>query len=159
MTTYDASDIRSDMDPAYGIHLHDLRMMEYMGAPESARLLGRTPEYWLQHMGRGKRLAAALQLQHDASLIMTNVQVLAQFVTSLNRMASEMMWVAFGREPFPAEAVQFMTPSHRVRRAAHYMTAMGLWRPTSGPVLPGPLPASSCNSCMGCADCFHDLPN
>ena len=52
MTSYDDRDNRDDLDPAYGIHLHDPRMMEYMGAPESARLLGRSPEYWLEHMGR-----------------------------------------------------------------------------------------------------------
>ena len=52
MTSYDDRDSRDDLDPAYGIHLHDPRMMEYMGAPESARLLGRSPEYWLEHMGR-----------------------------------------------------------------------------------------------------------
>ena len=45
MTSYDDQDSRGDLDPAYGIHLHDPRMMEYMGAPESARLLGRSPEY------------------------------------------------------------------------------------------------------------------
>ena len=91
MTSYDDRDSRDDLDPAYGIHLHDPRMMEYMGAPESARLLGRSPEYWLEHMGRDRAVVAALQLHHDASLIMTNVQVMAQFVTSLNRTASEVM--------------------------------------------------------------------
>ena len=159
MTSYNVNDNRSDMDPAYGIHLHDPRLLDYVGAPESARLLSRTPEYWLQQMGCEKTLAAALQLQHYAGLIMSNVQVLAQFVTSLNRMASEVMRVAFNREPFPSKAVQFLTPSHQVRRAAHYMAATGLWRPTSSPVLPGPLPSSSCNTCMSCADCFPDLPN
>ena len=122
MTSYDERDNRNDMDPAYGIHLHDPRMMEYMGAPESARLLGRTPDYWLKHMGREK----TLQLHHDASLIMTNVQVLAQFVTSLNRTASEVMRVVYNREPFLTEAVQSATSARRVRRAAHYMAAMGL---------------------------------
>ena len=146
------------MDPACGIHLHDPRMMEYMGAPESARLLGRTPDYWLKHMRREKTLAAALQLHHDASLIMTNVQVLAQFVTSLNRTASEVMRVVYDREPFPTEAVQSATSARRVRRAAHYMAAMGLWRPTTGPAFPVPIPMSSCNSCMSCDDCFPDLP-
>ena len=126
-------------------------MMKYMGAPELARLLGRSPEYWLEHMGRDRAVAAALRLHHDASLIMTNVQVMAQFVTSLNRMASEVM-------PFPTDVVQFVTPGRRVRRAAHYMAAMGLWRPTSGPVFPGPIPVSSCNSCMACEDCFPDAP-
>ena len=53
------------------IHLYDPRFLEYVGAPESARLLSRTPEYWLHHMGREKTLAAALQLQHDAGLIMS----------------------------------------------------------------------------------------
>ena len=77
MTSYDDSNSRADLDPAYGIHLHDPRMMEYMGAPESARLLGRSPEYWVEHMGRDRAVAAALRLHHDASLIMTNAQVLA----------------------------------------------------------------------------------
>ena len=74
-------------------------------------------------------MSAALQLQHDAGLILSNLQVLGQFVTSLNRMSSEVMRVAFAHKPFLTEAVQFVAPSHRVRRAAHYMAAMGLWRP------------------------------
>ena len=60
MTPYDDRDNRDDLDPAYGIHLHDPRMMEYMGAPESARLLGRSPEYWQEHMGRDRAVNAAL---------------------------------------------------------------------------------------------------
>ena len=158
MTSYDEENNRSDFSPAYGIHLHDPRLLEYVEAPESARLLSRTPEYWLHHLGRERTLAAALQLQHDAALIMSNIQVLGQFVTSLNRMASEVMRVAFDREPFPSEAVQYVTPSHRVRRAAHYIAAMGLWRPPSNPGVPGPLPSSSCNACMSCSYCFPDLP-
>ena len=124
MTSYDEENSRSDFSPAYGIHLHNPRLLEYVGAPESARLLSGTPEYWLHIMGRERTLAAALQLQLDMGLIMSNIQVLGQFVTSLNRMASEVMRVAFNREPFPSEAVQYVTPSHRVRRAAHY-----IWRP------------------------------
>ena len=133
-------------------------MMEYMGAPESSRLLGRSPEYWLEHMGRDRVVAAALRLHHDASLIMTNVQVMSQFVTSLNRTASEVMRTVYAREPFPTDAVHFVTPGRRVRHAAHYMAAMGLWRPTSAPVFPGPISVSSCNSCMACEDCFPDAP-
>ena len=57
-------------------------------------------------MGRDKTLAAALQLQHDVGLILSNIQVLGRFVTSLNRMASEVMRVVFDRELFPSEAVQ-----------------------------------------------------
>ena len=133
-------------------------MMEYMGAPESARLLGRSPEYWLEHMGRDRLVAAALRLHHDASLIMTNVQGMSQFVTSLNRTVSEVMRTVYAREPFPTDTVHFVTPGRRVRRAAHYMAAMGLWCPTSDPVFPGPISVSSCNSCMACEDCFPDAP-
>ena len=97
MTSYDDRANRDDLDPAYGIHLHDPRMMEYMGAPESAHLLGRTPEYWLEHMGRERTVQAALRLHHDASLIMTNVQIMSQFVTSLNRTASEVMRTVYER--------------------------------------------------------------
>ena len=158
MTSYDDRDNRDDLNPEYGIHLHDPRMMEYMGAPESARLLGRSPEYWLEHMGQDRAVAAALRLHHDASLIMTNVQVMSQLVTSLNRTASEVMRRVYDMEPFPTDAVNFVTPGRRVRRAAHYMAAMGLWRPTSAPVFPGPISMSSCNSCMACDDCFPDAP-
>ena len=133
-------------------------MMEYMGAPESARLLGRSPEYWLEHVGQGRAVAAALRLHHDASLIMTNVQVMSQFVTSLNRTASEVMRTAYDMQLFPTDAVNFVTPGRRVRRVAHYMAAMGLWCPTSAPVFPGPISMSSCNSCMACDDCFPDAP-
>ena len=67
-----------------------------------------------------------------------------------------MMRTIHEREPFPTEAVDLVTPGRPVRRAAHYMAAMGLWRPTSAPVFPGPVAASSCNSCMACDDCFPD---
>ena len=155
MTSYDEENNRSDFSPAYGIHLHDPRLLEYVGAPESGCILRRTPEYWLHHMGRERTLAAALQFQHDAGLIMSNIQVLGQFVTSLNCMSSEVMWVAFDREPLPSDAVQYVTPSHRIRRAAHYMA---LWRPPSTQGVHGLLPSSSCNMCMSCSDCFPNLP-
>ena len=46
--------------------------------------------------------------------------MLQQFVTSLNQASSEVMRVAFGRAPFPADAMQQVVPSYRVRRAAHF---------------------------------------
>ena len=39
-------------------------------------------------MNRDQAISAALQLQRDIGLIMSNLQVLGQFVTSLNRMSS-----------------------------------------------------------------------
>ena len=127
-TSYGEEHGGPDFMPAYGIQLHDPQLLEYVGAPESAQLLSRSPEYWLHHLGHEKRFSATLQLQHDACLILSNVQVLQQFVTALSRTSSEVMRVAFGWKPFPADAMQQVVPSYRVRRAAHYMAAMGLWR-------------------------------
>ena len=106
MTSYDEENGGPDFNPAYGIHLHDPRLLEYVGALESARLLSHSLEYWLHHLGHEKTLLAALHLQHDAGLILSNIQVLQQFVTSLNRTSSEVMRIAFGQELFPSDAVQ-----------------------------------------------------
>ena len=157
MTSYDTEKGGPDFSPAYGVRLHDLCLLEYIGAPESARLLSRSPEYWVQHMGREKTLSAA-QLQHDAGLILSNVQVLQQLVTSLNGASSDVMRAVRGRQPFPTDEMQHVMPSYRVRRAAHYMTAMGSWHPPVAPEIRGPLPLATCNACMSCSDCFLDVP-
>ena len=73
ITSYDLEIDESDFSQEYDVQLHDPRLLEYMGAPESAWLLRRSPEYWFEHMGREKILSAALQLQHDAGLILSNV--------------------------------------------------------------------------------------
>ena len=104
-------------------------------------------------------VAVALRLQHDAGLMTSNLQVLGQFVTSLNRMSSEVLCLAIGPEIFPSAAVNVLSPVPRAPRAANHMSAMGLWRPPGGPGDPGPLPVSSCNSCMNCTICFPDLPS
>ena len=144
--------------PAYGVQLHDPRLLEYVGAPESARLTSRSAEYWVHHMGREKALSAALQLQHDAGLILSNVQVLQQLVTALNRTSSDVLRAVHGRQPFPANAMQQVMPSYRVRRAAHYMMAMGLWRQPVDTEIRGPLPSATCNACTSCRDCFPEVP-
>ena len=38
-------------------------------------LLSRPPGYWIRHMDHEEAVSAALRLQHDAGLIMTNLQV------------------------------------------------------------------------------------
>ena len=81
-----------------------LMVTEADGPPFFSDPAGRSSEYWLHHMGRKKTLSAVLQLQHYAGLILSNIQVLQQFVTSLNWMSSEVMRVAFDREPFPSES-------------------------------------------------------
>ena len=52
-------------------------------------------------MGREKALSTALQLQHDAGLILSNGQVLQQMVTALNRTSSDVLRAVHGRQPFP----------------------------------------------------------
>ena len=39
-----------DTNPAFGIQLHHPRFLEFIGAPESARLLYRSPTFWVQNM-------------------------------------------------------------------------------------------------------------
>ena len=56
------------------------------------------------------------------------------------------------------EPMHQVMPSYRVRRAAHYMTVLGLWRPPTTPELRGPLSLATCNACMSCSDCFPDVP-
>ena len=56
-------------------------------------------------MNHDEAVSAALQLQHDAEL-MANLQILSQFMTSLNRMSSKVMRLAFGREQYQADAMQ-----------------------------------------------------
>ena len=80
------------------------------------------------------------------------------YPVKLNRTSSEVIRVAFGREPFPADAMQQVVPSYSFHRAAHYMVAMGLWRSPSTQGIRGPLPSATCNACMSCSDCFPDLP-
>ena len=63
MTSYDEETSGPDFMPAYGVQLHDPRLLEYVGVPESAWLTSHSPEYWVHHRGREKgpvsRLAAA----------------------------------------------------------------------------------------------------
>ena len=60
---------------------------------------------------------------------MTNGQVMAQFVTSLNRTASEVMRMVYDKEPFPTDAVQF-------RDTGAQSPACGALHGSDGPVAP-----------------------
>ena len=155
--SYDLEIDGSDFSPEYGVQLHDPRLLEYVGAPESTLLPSRSPKYWVQYMGREKTLSAALQLQHDAGLILSNVQVLQQLVIALHGVSANVMGAVRGHQPFPTHAMKHALPSCRVRRAAHYMTAMGLWRPPVAPEIRGPLPVATCTTCMSRGDCFPEV--
>ena len=51
MTSYARADI-ADVDPVYGLQLNHPRFLEYIGAPESARLLTQAPGHWVRTMDR-----------------------------------------------------------------------------------------------------------
>ena len=121
-----------DADATYGLQLHHPRFLEFIGAPESARLLNHSPSFWVNRLGQECAMAAAVNLQRDAGLMMSNLQILAQFVTSLHRMSSEMLSIGVDHVVFPVEEIE---------------------KP-SGPGAPGSLPASTCPSCMKCEYCF-----
>ena len=115
MTSYDEENSGPDFSPAYGVQLHDPSLLEYVGAPESACLLTRSPEYWLHHMGRENTLSAALQLQHDAGLIL--LKVFQQLITAFNKTSSDVMRVVHDRRPFPTcgplyDCVGFMAATY-----------------------------------------------
>ena len=46
MTSYDRAEV-VDVDPAYGLQLHHPHLLEYVGEPESARLLTQAPGNWV----------------------------------------------------------------------------------------------------------------
>ena len=83
-------------NPAYGMQLHHPRFLEFIGAPESARLLYRSPTFWIQRMGEEDAVTAAINLQWDAGVMLSNLQILSQFVTSLQRMSTEMLDLGMG---------------------------------------------------------------
>ena len=117
MTSYRVEDV-ADVDPAFGVQLHHPCFLECIGAPESARLLGCSPAEWVQTMNRQDVMAASLQLQRDAGLMASNLQVLGQYVMSLNRMSSEVLHLVFGPEVFLLHVVNVAAPVPRVHHAA-----------------------------------------
>ena len=62
------------------------------------------------------------------------------------------------RQAFPSSSLQQEIPMHRVRRASHYMSAMGLWRPPVETVSLTPMSSVACNACTLCQDCCPRVP-
>ena len=97
MTSYRAEDV-ADVDPAFGVQLHQPRFLERIGAPESARLYGGSPAKCVQTMNRQDVMVEAMLLQRDVGLMGSNLQVLGQYVMSLNRMSMEVLHLVYGRK-------------------------------------------------------------
>ena len=153
MTSYTGTAM-VDADTTYGLQLHHPPVS---GVHRSSGV-GKTVESFTivlgGQIGTGTCYGAAVNLQRDAGFMMSNLQILAQFVMSLHRMSAEMLSIGVDYVVFPVEEVDKLSVMPRAQRAAKYMTAMGLWRPPSVPGAPGPLPTSTCPSCMNCEYCF-----
>ena len=139
----------ADGNPAFVLQHYHPRFLEFVGAPESARLLYRSPTFWVDQLGEEQAMAAAVNLQRDTGIMLSNLQILSQFATSLHRMLSAMMVLGIGQMVFPHAEVADLSPAPRAVRAASTW-AIGLWRPQTGPGDPRRVPASSCRTCMTC---------
>ena len=136
----------SAMNPAFGV--------SWNSSVHRSRLACCSPSFWVEQFGEECAMAAAVNIQRYAGLMMSNLQIISQFVASLHRMSSEMMSIGLGRVVFPAEEIADLSTTPQAPRVAKYAAAMGLWRPQMGPGDPGPVPTSSCDSCMKCEYCF-----
>ena len=96
-------------DSTFGVQLHHPYFLECIGSSVSARLLGRPPDEWLQVKTPQDVLVAAMQLQRDAGLMESNLNVLMQYVTLLHQMSTDVMHTVFGRVPW----VQTLSPKWR----------------------------------------------
>ena len=72
MTSYSGTAM-VDADTRYGLQLHHPRFLEFIGAPESARLLNHSPAFWVDRLGQESAMAAAVNLQRDAGFMMSNL--------------------------------------------------------------------------------------
>ena len=108
----------SDGNPAYGLQLHHPWLLEFVGAPESARLLDCSPTFWVDQLGKEQAMAAAINLQRDAGVMSSNLQILSQFATALHSMSFSMMALGIGQSLFPRAEVSDLSPAPRAARAA-----------------------------------------
>ena len=106
-------------DGLFGLQIHHPQFLEWVGAPESAHLLGRAPSEWIQSLTRSQTIDAARQLQRDACLMTSNLSVLDEYALSLHGTASDLLELVVGRHDTAA-------PVPRVSRASTHMEAMGM---------------------------------
>ena len=116
----------------YGLPLHYPRFVELIGVPQSAGPIEICGGQWVNKLSRDQAVTAAVHLQRD--WMQTNVDVLDQYVLSLQKAASRMIELCLGSCEFPAEDVAVGALGPRVHRAAVQMEAMGLWRPSLDPL-------------------------
>ena len=111
----------TDGNPAYGLQLHHPRFLELVEAPESARFLDCSPTFWVDQLAKEQAMAAAINLQRDAGVMLSNMQILSQFAMAMNRMSFSMMALGLGQSLFPRVEVDDLAPVPRAARAASYI--------------------------------------
>ena len=121
---------------------------------KNSLLMDCSTSFWVEQLGKEQAMAAAINLQRDAGVMLSNLQILSQFAMAMNRMSFSMMALGLGQSLFPKVEVNDLAPAPHAARVASYMSAMGLWHPQTNPGVPGPVPVSSYHSCMSCKYCF-----
>ena len=96
----------------FGLPVHHLRFLEWIGVPQSAYLLEMGAGRWVDHLSRDEAVAAAVQLQRDVGLMQTNLDNLDQY--SLALQGTKLIEVCLGARPFPTEEVAAGALSPRV---------------------------------------------
>ena len=132
-TTHKSSDF-AQSSGKYGLPLHHPRSLEWIGAPESARLLDKGPSAWMHLLSREQAIEAARQLHWDVCLMTSNLNILDQYTLCLQSMAVTILELSLGARAFPSAAVAAEAPVPRICRTSVHMEAMGLWRPALDPV-------------------------
>ena len=99
-----------------GVQVHHPQFLEWVGTPESARLLGRAPGEWMRSLTRVQTLDAARQIQRD-------LNVLEEYALSLHGAASDISQVIVGHHCFRSTAVNDTALVPRVRHASTHMVS------------------------------------
>ena len=86
----------------FGLPLHHTRFLEWVGAPESARLLDRGPAAWIRSLSRAQSVDAARKLHHDVVLMTSNLNILDQYVLCLQGTATKILELALNKADFPS---------------------------------------------------------
>ena len=123
-TTHRISDF-SPLSVEFGLPHHHPWFLEWIGAPESARLKDRGPDAWFRSSICTQ--SSTCQLHRDVCLMTYSLNILDQYVLCLQGTVTKL------RE-FPSVAVASGAPLPRVHRASVHMEAMGLWRSSLDPV-------------------------
>ena len=126
-TTYQESDFASPLRQ-FGLPLHHPRFLEWVGAPESARLLNRAPGTCIRYLSRVQSIDAVRHLHCDACLMTSNLNILDQYVLCLQGTATKLLELTLALHEFPSAAVAWVAPVPRVGRASIHMEALDLWR-------------------------------